>query len=116
MYTPKSNHAMERRKRLLGFGLIVLASAWLCFDQIMLLMAPVAMASEAPYRHLHGREKFTGDDDAFAFSFALAKDINKRLPNVLLPLVPMLAGVWLLSRSATSEAFRNTSDESTPTI
>jgi hypothetical protein len=78
-------------------ALVALGVAWTCIDQMGVTKAPVAMASEAPERHLRGRETFTRKD-AYDFSFALGEDIRGRLPNVLFPLAPTLAGVWLISR------------------
>ena len=85
------------RKRILGFALMAVGVLWTCFDQMSLMMAPIAMASEAPERHFRGRETFTRKD-AYDLSFALGEDIRRRLPNVLFPLAPILAGVWLLGR------------------
>ena len=86
------------RVQLLGYALMAVGIAWLCFDQMLIVMTPVAMASEAPYRHLGPGDSFTRND-AFDLSYALARDIRDRLPNVLLPLGPLLGGLWLVIRS-----------------
>ena len=89
------------RVQLLGYALVAVGIAWLCFDQMLLVMTPVAMASEAPYRHFGAADSFTRKD-AFDLSFALARDIRDRLPNVLLPLGPLLGGLWIVIRSHAS--------------
>ena len=87
-----------RHSRVAGFTLVAIGVAWLCYVQITLSMVPTALASEAPDRHLPAGDTFSRKD-AYELSFALAQEIRGRVPNILLPLVPILSGVWLLSRS-----------------
>lgn len=84
-------------KRTLALALVALGSVWICFAQMIQTAMPAAVASEAPDRHLKGKDNMT-QEETYQFAFAVARDVRDRSPNALLGLAPILFGVWLLSR------------------
>ena len=85
-----------KTKRTLALTLVVFGSAWICFAQMMQTAMPAAVASEAPDRHLKGKDNVTREE-TYQFAFAVARDMRDRSLNTLWGLAPILFGVWLLS-------------------
>jgi hypothetical protein len=84
-------------KRKLALTLVALGSIWICFAQMMQIAMPVAVASEAPDRHLKGKDSITRAE-TYQFAVDVARDMRDRAPNTFWGLAPILFGVWLLSR------------------
>jgi hypothetical protein len=89
-----------RIKRFTGLVLIVIACLWLGLAQVIIWTTPVAAASEAPDRHYPDQDTFT-KKEAYDLSFALARDIGNRVPNVLLPSAILLLASGLFHTSRT---------------
>ena len=92
-----------RIKRFTGLILIVIACLWLGIAQGLIWTTPVATASEAPDRHYPKQETFT-KREAYDLSFAVARDIRNRSPNILLPSALLLFGSWLFHSSRASQS------------
>lgn len=89
------------KAKIFGSILIGLAVLWILFTQVEILALPSAVASEAPDRHLSKVETFSRDE-AYKLCFALARDIQNRMPMVGLSVFPILLGCWLLTRKEDS--------------
>ena len=87
----------QTMRHKLALTLVALGSTWICFAQMMQIAMPSAVASEAPDRHLKGKESITRAE-TYEFAFAVARDMRDRAPNTLWGLAPILFGVWLLCR------------------
>ena len=98
-----------RIKRFTGLTLIVVACLWLGLAQGLIWTTPVAAASEAPDRHYPKHETFT-KKEAYDLSFALAQDISKRSPNVLLPSALLLFASWLFHTARTPQSPTQSND------
>lgn len=82
-------------RRLAGKCLISAGIVWLAYAEAVWIAAPVALASEAPYRHLGSREVFSRGD-AFQLSFGLAREFRDANPHPLLAGVLLVGGFFLL--------------------
>jgi hypothetical protein len=98
-----------RIKRITGLVLVVIACLWLGLAQVLIWTTPVAAASEAPDRHYPEQETFT-KQEAYDLSFALARDVSNRSPNVLLPSALLLFASWLFHTSRAHRAPTRSND------
>jgi hypothetical protein len=86
-----------KTKRTFALTLVVLGSVWICFTQILQIVMPAAVASEAPDRHLKGKDSITRAE-TYQFAFAVACDMRAGSLSTLWGLAPILFGVGLLAR------------------
>jgi hypothetical protein len=87
------------QRRVIGLVLVILGVGWLAWAQLLVWSLPTAIASEAPDRHLAGRDTFS-KKEAYGLSLDVARDFQHSLPNVLWPIAPILLGSYLLMRGA----------------
>ncbi|MEY2505517.1 MAG: hypothetical protein QOG27_1797 [Verrucomicrobiota bacterium] len=104
-----------KAKRTFALTMVALGSAWICFAQMLLTAMPAAVASEAPDRHLKGKDNITREE-TYQFGFAVARDMRDRSPNTLWGLAPVLFGVWLLSRRREDIVTKEPQEHGTRTI
>ena len=96
---------------MIGLILVVVASLWLCLAQAFISTMPLALASEAPDRHLPKKESFT-KTECYELASALARDIRDSSPNILLPTALFLLAAWLLHGSREPQTPTHSNDNS----
>ena len=99
-----------RTKRLSGLILFTLAFLWIGFAQILIWITPINTASEAPNRHYPNKDTFSREE-AFDLSFAIARDIDKRNPNLLLPTTLLLFASWIFFTSGAPQSATRSNDD-----
>ena len=104
-----------KAKRTFALAMVAVGSAWICFAQMLQTAMPAAVASEAPDRHLKGKDNVTRAE-MYQFAFAVARDMRDRSPNTLWGLAPILFGVWLLSRRREESVTQHPREHGTRTI
>jgi len=82
----------------MGIILIFIGLAWLVWAELTWMIAPLALASEAPYRHVKDREKIV-EKDLFDLSYGIAKEFRNTNPHPLGASIPLILGLLLFQNA-----------------
>ena len=76
-----------------SISLLLLGIGWLALAEFIWLVAPVALASEAPYRYIKNKDDIK--QEHFVLCFGLADEIRKRNVHPFFASIPLVLGTIL---------------------